>query len=218
MKRSWVRLWEELTRWKTGMTMDEWWEGESPFFRCLGSVLVQRTTWHNAKQAIEGLKRYGLTSPEAILRASQEELITAIRPAGFYRSKGPAIRALCRLLLEFETSGGKLSDLRDRLLCIRGIGPETADTILLYVFDRPVFIGDAYAERIASRWFGEDLAKEQIREKVLHELSNPRRLQLLHALLVELGKGFCRKKDPRCPVCPLRSTCHSGTAMGNRAN
>lgn len=218
MKRSWVPLWEELARWKPGMTVDEWWEVEDPFFRCLGSVLVQRTTWHNAKQAIEGLKRRGLTTPDAILQASEEELIAAIRPAGFYRSKVPAIRELCRFLLEAGKNAGKASDLSDRLLRIRGIGPETADMILLYVFDQPVFIGDAYAERIASRWFGEDFAKERIREEVLTEISDPGQLQLFHALLVELGKGFCRKRDPRCPACPLRSTCHSGTARVNPAD
>lgn len=210
MKRSWVLLWEELSRWKPGMTVDEWWEGEDRFFRCLGSVLVQRTAWHNAKRAIEGLKGLGLTDPDAVLQAPEEELVEAVRTAGFYRSKVPAIREVCRFLLQVGKNGGSASDLRERLLRIRGIGPETADTILLYVFDQRVFIGDAYAERIASRWFGEDLAKERIREEVLCEISDPVQLQLFHALLVELGKAYCRKREPRCPSCPLQSTCRSG--------
>lgn len=217
MKRSWSLLGEELARWKPGMTVDEWWEGEDRFFRCLGSVLVQRTAWHNAKQAIGRLRELGLTDPVAVLQASEEELLAAVRPAGFYRSKAPAIREVCRFLLQVGKGAGNASDLRHRLLQIRGIGPETADTILLYVFDLPVFVGDAYAERIASRWYGEDLTKERIREEVLGEISDPVQLQLLHALLVELGKDFCRKRDPRCPACPLRFTCHSGAARVNPA-
>ena len=218
VERSWERLWEALARWKPGMTVDEWWEVEDPFFRCLGSVLVQRTTWHNAKKAIEGLKRRGLTNPFAVLQASEEELIAAIRPAGFYRSKVPAIRQLCRFLPEAGKYAGKGSELRDRLLRIRGIGPETADTILLYVFNQPVFIGDAYAERIASRWFGKEYAKDRIREEVPFRFPDPGRLQLFHALLVELGKRFCRKRVPRCPACPLRSTCHSAEEWRNPAD
>ncbi|MGI6126522.1 MAG: endonuclease III domain-containing protein [Planifilum sp.] len=210
MERSWRLLWEELVRWNPELTVDEWWEGEDRFFRCLGSVLVQRTTWHNARRAIEALKGRGLTTPDAVLQGSEEELMAAIRPAGFYRSKVPALRRLCRLLLEVEKSEEKHPDLRDRLLRIRGIGPETADTILLYVFDRPVFIGDAYAERIASRWFGERFSRERIREGVLREISDCRQLQLFHALLVELGKVYCRKRNPRCQGCPLRSTCQWG--------
>lgn len=218
MERSWDLLWEALVRWKPGMTVDEWWEVEEPFFRCLGSVLVQRTSWHNAKKAIEGLKRLGLTTPDAVLQAPEEELIGAIRPAGFYRSKVPAIRQLCRFLPESVKGAGKASGLRERLLRIRGIGPETADTILLYVFNQPVFIGDAYAERIVSRWFGKELPKDRIREEVPFWIPDSGRLQLFHALLVELGKGYCRKRELRCPECPLQSTCHSGAARQNPAD
>lgn len=209
-ERSWSLLREELFRWRPELTADQWWEGENRFFRCLGSVLVQRTTWQNARRAIGRLRERGLTDPNAVLQASDEELTAAVRPAGFYRSKVPAIREVCRFLLQVGKNGGSASDLRERLLRIRGIGPETADTILLYVFDQRVFIGDAYAERIASRWFGEDLAKERIREEVLCEISDPVQLQLFHALLVELGKAYCRKREPRCPSCPLQSTCRSG--------
>jgi endonuclease-3 related protein len=210
-KRSWGLLREELARWKPELTVDKWWEGENRFFWCLGSVLVQRTTWRNARQAIGRLRELGLTDPNAVLQASEEDLTAAVRPAGFYRSKVPAIREVCRFLLWARDRAENGSDLRDRLLQIGGIGPETADTILLYVFDRPVFVGDAYAERIASRWFGESLTKERIREEVLREIPDPAQLQLLHALLVELGKAYCRKRDPRCPACPLRSTCHLGS-------
>ncbi|MGB0090104.1 MAG: hypothetical protein WBP80_11570 [Planifilum fulgidum] len=210
-KRSWSLLREELFRWRPELTADQWWEGENRFFRCLGSVLVQRTTWQNARRAIGRLRERGLTDPNAVLQASDEELAAAVRPAGFYRSKVPAIREVCRFLLWARDRAENASDLRGRLLQIRGIGPETADTILLYVFDRPAFVGDAYAERIASRWFGEALTREKIREEVLREIQDPVQLQLLHAHLVELGKEFCRKRAPRCPECPLRVTCHSGS-------
>ena len=219
LKRSWSLLWEELSRWKPGMTADEWWEGEDRFFRCLGSVLVQRTAWHNAKRAIGRLRELGLTDPDAVLQASEEELVAAVRPAGFYRSKVPAIREVCRFLLQVGKNEGNASDLRDRLLQIRGIGPETADTILLYVFDQPVFVGDAYAERIASRWFGEDLTKERIREEVLCEIRIPFSSSCCMRSSWSWGRSSAGKGNPvarhaRCGPPAIRGAAGENPAVG----
>ena len=135
----------------------KWWPADTPFEVMVGSILVQRTTWTNTRYAIENLKSAGKLSPRAIREAGDEELQELIRPAGFFRTKAGKLRALCEFLGErhcdsLEAMSERTDgELRDELLSIYGVGEETADDIMLYVFGRPLFVVDAYTRRIFGR-------------------------------------------------------------------
>jgi endonuclease-3 related protein len=128
----------------------------------MGAVLTQRTTWSNVERVLDNIAREcgpeGLSDPETVLRASDEELIRVLRPAGHHFSKPRKLRGLARFVTEvggvqaLRRSGESTEELRSRLLSVWGIGPETADAILLYALGRPIFVADAYALRLASRW------------------------------------------------------------------
>jgi endonuclease-3 related protein len=210
-------LYEALRRWRPDLTVDGWWEVNDPFHRSAGCVLVQNTSWYNARLALDALCERGMTTPAALLKASDRTLWEAIRPAGFYRAKSAALRGLFAWL---DRTGGwetakkqSASALRVELLAIRGIGPETADMLLLYMLEKKTFIGDAYTRRIAARWFGgPPPTYETVRTEVLEALPDLPALQLFHALLVELGKVHCKKSDPVCSSCPVRGNCAQNQA------
>ena len=178
-----------------------------------GALLVQRTAWRNAELAIASLRRAGALSPEALAVLPPPALEALVRPAGTFRAKAARLRALARWYLD---AGGRDSlerlptpALRAALLALPGIGPETADDILVYVFARPVFVVDAYARRILSRygWAEGDEPYERLSATVTRALGpNPARLGEFHALLVEHGKRHCRS-TPRCTGCPLAADC-----------
>ncbi len=187
-----------------------WWPAETPFEVCVGAILTQNTNWSNVERAIKNLKQAGLLSPEGIAAAEDERLFELIKPAGFYKQKAKRLKAFSKWLLE---QGGldALKDtptetLREMLLSIKGVGHETADSILLYALDRPVFVVDAYTYRIFLR---HNLIYEEITYNELQELfmrNLPEDVELFkeyHALLVEVGKRFCKKKKPLCGGCPL---------------
>lgn len=169
----------------------------------VGAVLTQNTAWANASRAIERLNRLGAMSPEAILAMDGGALAEAIRPAGYYNQKAERLRTVAD---HFLSSGSRS---RASLLELRGIGPETADSILLYAFGRPVFVIDAYTRRIFGRLglIGERAGYEEARQAFEGNL--PRRASLYreyHALIVEHGKRFC-KKSPLCEKCLLKARC-----------
>jgi endonuclease III related protein len=188
-----------------------WWPGESPFEVLVGAVLVQNTAWQNVKRAIDVLRREELMEPRALFELSLEELEEKIRPAGYFRVKARRLRNLLGFLVNrydgsleamFRTG---LADLREQLLGINGIGPETADSILLYAGGLPTFVVDAYTYRVFARhgWIGFDADYYQIKDHF--ESGLPLDAPLLneyHALLVHVGKEHCRK-TPRCEGCPL---------------
>ncbi len=189
-----------------------WWPAETPFEVCVGAILTQNTNWRNVKRAIANLKSRGLISPEALYRLSLDELAELIKPAGYFRIKARRLRNFVAYLL--REYGGELSrmegketeELRRELLEIKGIGPETADSILLYALGRPVFVVDAYTKRILVR---HGLAVEESTYQDLQELFM-RHLPLdtalfneYHALLVACGKHYCAPRRPRCSSCPL---------------
>ena len=132
-----------------------WWPGESPFEIALGAILVQRTTWNQAAAALERLRSAAGLTPGAITRLPDEDLHGHLRPAGFYRAKSTAVRAFCGWLSDVggfpELDQVPTTDIRHDLLGIRGVGPETADCILLYALGRPVFVIDAYTRRVVAR-------------------------------------------------------------------
>ena len=190
-----------------------WWPGESPFEVMVGAVLTQNTNWQNVERAIRNLRDADLLEPHALHDVPVEELEELIRPAGYFRVKARRLKSLLDFLVErfdgsldamFQT---ELTELRQQLLEVHGIGPETADSILLYAGGLPSFVVDAYTHRIFARhgWIGFDADYHQIQDYVQSSL--PQDVPLFnefHALLVRLGKDYCRKTGPKCADCPLR--------------
>ncbi len=187
-----------------------WWPAESPFEVCVGAILTQNTSWANVERAIANLKASGALSPEALTGMPAERLQELIRPSGFYRQKARRLRAFCRWLLE-EGGIDSLSELptevlRERLLSIGGIGPETADSILLYAFERPVFVVDAYTHRILSRHriVDDEVQYQELQGLFMRNLPPDVGLfKEYHALFVAVGKRFCKKRNPVCKGCPI---------------
>ncbi len=189
-----------------------WWPADSPFEVMVGAILTQNTAWTNVEKAISALKDRNLLSPAALFRIDEELLAETIRPSGYYHVKAKRLKSLVRFLLA-EYSGNcemmcaeTLPVLREKLLSVRGIGPETADSILLYACRKPVFISDAYTQRILRRHglIPDDTDVSQIRALFMTHLPhNVSLFNQFHALLVYTGKTFCRK-TPKCAPCPLR--------------
>lgn len=208
-----VRMcWEALRRWKPGLTTADWWGVEDSFERAAGGILVQRTTWRQAFQALTALREAGWTRPEILAGLDEEALRPRIRPAGFYRAKAAALIGLAQWWTERVGEAVPCSistpQLRKELLSLRGVGPETADLILSDAFGRAAFVVDEYSRRIWSRWSGSgELDEESVRQAVLTSLEGTEQLSLLHALLVELGKDHCHKGQPLCVGCPLQQSC-----------
>jgi endonuclease-3 related protein len=189
-----------------------WWPGETPFEVMVGAILTQNTSWKNAEKAIRHLKAYDLLTPEKILDLDLETLALAIKPAGTYNLKARRLKNFVSwFLLGHQADVAKLRTLdpgrlRDELLEIQGIGPETADSILLYALGIPTFVVDAYTYRVLTRHAraGEESTYDDLKELLERELPRERGLyNEFHALLVAVGKEYCRAK-PRCDRCPLR--------------
>lgn len=189
-----------------------WWPGDTQFEVIVGAILTQNTAWTNVEKAITNLKKAGaLRSPGAMNKIRTSRLAELIRPAGYYNIKAKRLKNFLDFLdRRYALSLRKLSrvdtdTLRRELLEVNGIGPETCDSILLYAFGRPVFVIDAYTKRIFSRHgiFNEGLGYADTQTLFMENLRRDSRLfNEYHALIVKLGKEFCRKK-PRCAACPL---------------
>jgi len=189
-----------------------WWPADDPFEVMVGAILTQNTAWSNVEKAIAALKQRELLSPEAMARIGEEKLAEIIRPSGYYRVKAKRLKEFIRFLTEGYCGdidalcAESLPTLREKLLRIRGVGPETADSILLYACGKPVFISDAYTQRILERHnlIPEGATGDRIRALFLDHLPHDAALfNQFHALLVYTGKNYCRKK-PKCMACPLR--------------
>jgi endonuclease III related protein len=190
-----------------------WWPGRTPFEIIVGAILTQNTSWANVEPCIKNLRREKLLTPRAIEAVPSERLARLIRSSGYFRQKTKKLKAFVRFLRsEYHGSLAKMFRgptlvLREQLLAVHGIGPETADSILLYAAQHPVFVVDAYARRILER---HSLVEpkhgyEDIRR--LFERSLPADAPLyneFHALIVHTGKHYCRARDPRCTACPLK--------------
>jgi len=188
-----------------------WWPADTPFEVMIGAVLTQNTAWGNVEKAIENIKSADALSLEKLYDVPDETLAEWIRPSGYYNLKTKRLKALVRFVK--DAYGGNLDrmakvptkDLREQLLKVYGIGPETADSILLYALNKPVFVVDAYTHRIFSRHriVEEGASYEEIQRVFTDNL--PPETQLYneyHALIVETGKTYCKRK-PRCFDCPL---------------
>ncbi len=188
-----------------------WWPAESTFEVILGAILTQNTSWKNVATAIGNLRRNDLLSFDRVCGLSASELALLIRSSGFYNEKAKKIKNFC-LLIQTEWNGvledflaRDVWDLRADLLKIRGIGPETADSIILYAALKPSFVVDTYTYRIFSRhgWVEETISYDELREYFMGAMEPDVSLfQELHALLVRTGHMYCRKK-PLCDSCPL---------------
>ena len=191
-----------------------WWPGESVFEVLVGAILTQNTAWSNVERAIDNLKAAGMLSAEAMLDCPWEALAALIRPAGYFNVKAARLQNFCRFLI---ASGGiqgmghwPTPVLRERLLSVNGIGPETADDIILYGFQRPVFVIDAYTRRLGKRLgiAGGDETYEQLSAGFAAALPAEAALfNEYHALIVRHAKEVCTGRKPRCDECCLGDTC-----------
>lgn len=190
-----------------------WWPARNALEMIVGAILTQNTAWGNVEKAIARLHRAGALRARRLHEAPLSKLAAWIRPAGYYRVKAARLRAFTTMLQ--RRHGGRLSRLfrrdtaalREELLAVNGIGPETADSILLYAARRPVFVVDAYTRRCLERhgWIRVGAAYDEIAACFTDCL--PRDVALyneFHALVVRLGKTFCRTQ-PRCAACPLNA-------------
>jgi endonuclease-3 related protein len=189
-----------------------WWPGESPFEVCTGAILTQNTNWGNARKAVSNLKNKDLLRPRAIYELSEESLSLIIRPAGYYNVKAERLKNFVAFLIDefggnLDTMFSKgLETLRPMLLDIKGIGPETADSILLYAGELPSFVVDVYTIRALMRhdFIDGNADYEGVRSLLMDHLPADVKLyNEYHALWVVLGKTFCKKTKPRCDECPL---------------
>jgi len=196
-----------------------WWPAETPFEVCVGAILTQNTSWKNVERAINNLKNEDVLSPEKILALPTEKLAELIKPSGFYRQKAAYLKNLCRLLVSVGGLGNLKSlpaeEARKLLLNVKGIGRETADSILLYALEKPVFVVDAYTKRLFYRLkllSSERTPYEQVRRKVeesFKSLPHDEKVNTFnefHALIVKHCKELCRK-SPLCKNCFLKSKC-----------
>jgi len=188
-----------------------WWPAETPYEVMVGAVLTQNTAWGNVEKAIANW--HGRLSPERILAASHDELIDIIRPAGFFNQKAEYLKSVTEWFkgYSFDIShvqGVPLEKLRSQLLSVRGIGKETADSILLYAFGFPTFAVDAYTIRLCVR-FPIHAGNNYDAIKAFFENSIPHEVEVYknyHAMIIINGKDYC-KKQPKCDECPLSGEC-----------
>jgi len=216
----------------------KWWPGETPFEVCVGAILVQNTSWTNVERAIANLKSADVMAPAKLFALPQAKLAQLIRPAGYFNVKAQRLRSFLRVLAE-EFDGdlkklfaGETASVRERLLAIHGIGPETADSLLLYAGGHHSFVIDAYTKRIFERhkWHADKSkglnrnarthdplgyeSEKSLCESALNQKRGAARLdywQDYHAQLVMVGKYFCRPREARCEKCPLRSLLPKGS-------
>lgn len=188
-----------------------WWPAETPLEVIVGAILTQNTSWANVEKAITNLKRHNLLSAKKLRQVNTRRLARVIHSTGFYNLKSKRLKNFINFLflnykgklnLMFKT---KTNRLRRQLLAINGLGPETVDSILLYAGGKPVFVVDAYTKRILSRHYliPKESEYNQVQEYFIRHLpKNTKLFNEFHALFVQLGKDFCKKK-PICFKCPL---------------
>ena len=218
----------ELMRARAGH--QHWWPGETPFEVCVGAILTQNTAWTNVERAIANLKTARVLEPGKLFALPEAKLAELIRPAGYFNVKARRLQSFLRVLVEkFDGDlkkmfAGETSAVRELLLAIHGVGPETADSMLLYAGGHHSFVIDAYTKRIFQRhgWMeksgnrkaesgtNHEAGYNELKllcESVLNQKSGAARLdhwQDYHAQLVMVGKHFCRPRAPRCDECPLK--------------
>ncbi len=204
------RLYNSLLK---SLGSQHWWPGDSPFEIMIGAILTQNTNWENVARSIDRLKNAGMLNPKQMYK-NRRYLPELIRSCGYFRVKSKRLIAFLKYYLgKYQGSFKKISmiatvQLRSELLAVNGIGNETADSILLYAFNRPLFVVDAYTRRIFARHRMIDNSDEYLKiQRVFHDNipKNTRQYNEYHALLVRLGKKYCHKNAPDCTLCPINS-------------
>lgn len=190
-----------------------WWPGDTPFEIMVGAILTQNTNWSNVQKAIDNLKTEDLLSYHSLSRLTADEIAQMIRPAGYYNLKAQRLRNLFDMVATIYDDdlelflGDDLGAARENLLAVKGVGPETADSILLYACGHPVFVVDMYTHRVFSR---HNMVEEETDYQTIQQVFTthlPEDMQLyneFHALIVRLAVTFCKKKKPLCEKCPLQ--------------
>jgi len=209
MKRKLNRIFRRLY---SAFGAQHWWPADSVFEVMVGAILTQNTSWSNVERAISALKQKKLLNAKRLYRLAPKKLAGLIRSAGYYNLKAGRIKNFLEFF--FAAYAGRiksmaaqdLMSLRAQLLAVNGIGPETADSILLYALHKPVFVVDAYTKRIffRHRIIKEEADYSQAQDLFTRNLKPDAKLfGEYHALLVKLGKDYCRKQNPKCEICPL---------------
>lgn len=189
-----------------------WWPGDTPFEIAVGAILTQNTNWGNVEKAIKNLKDAKALSAKAIHELPLQRLASLIKPAGYFNVKAMRLKSFIDFLIKHYNGSMKqmkkeeIEPLRKKLLNVHGIGPETADSILLYALDKPVFVIDAYTKRVLSRHKILDYNASYEEYQTLFHKELDEDIQLFneyHALFVRVGKDYCKPK-PLCEKCPLR--------------
>jgi endonuclease-3 related protein len=192
----------------------KWWPADSPFEVMIGAILTQNTNWANVEKAITNLKTNKLLNPQKLYSITDARLAKLIRPAGYYNIKAKRIKNFLSFFVKIHKgdikrlSGMPIEKLRKELLAINGIGPETADSIILYALEKPAFVVDAYTKRILLRhkMLKSRATYEEIQNLFRNSFKKDVKLfNEYHALLVRTGKDFCLKSKPKCQICPLKS-------------
>lgn len=191
---------------------------EQKFEICVGAILTQNTAWKNVEKAIENLKKAKVLTPEKITKMQKRSLAKLIAPSGFFNQKGAYLRNFCKFWIAcgqtqlFELPA---EQLRKELLSVKGVGRETADSVVLYAAGKPKFVVDAYTKRIVERVYSRRFSGYEDLQQFF-ESNLPQDAKLFnefHALLVALGKEICLKKKPLCENCQLRKGCNDGSSM-----
>lgn len=196
-----------------------WWPGESRWEIMVGAVLTQNTSWRNVERAIAQLKQAQRLEPARLRALRTTRLAQLIRSSGYYNGKAKKLKALVKFLYDHydgdparmvQPAAHTLEEQRAALLNVYGIGPETADCIMLYVAKQPIFVVDAYTRRIFARlgFSAATASYDELQQLFMqHLLPDVALFNEYHALLVMLGKDICTKRAPRCHVCPLAEVC-----------
>lgn len=189
-----------------------WWPGETRDEIIIGAILTQNTNWKNAEKAIENLKHKSLLTLATLRNAEIKKIAQCIRPSGYYNQKATRLKEIAKY---FHSKGLQNFDahstekMRKEMLALKGIGPETADSILLYAFEKPVFVIDAYTKRIFQRlgFFPENISYDEAQKFFMKNIrENPQLFNEFHALLVHHAKEYCQK-IPYCAKCVLLKKC-----------
>lgn len=187
-----------------------WWPAKTRFEVVVGAILTQNTNWTNVEKAIKNLKAEGALTIKAMHALSESSLAELIRPSGYFNVKARRLKAFLSWLHE-SYSGSldrlfKVTELREELLSVNGIGPETADSIILYGAKRPVFVIDAYTKRLLTRHglASDDATYAEMQKLFMDNLPHDEELfNEYHALIVRMGKEYCKSRNPLCDECPL---------------
>ncbi len=209
-----------------------WWPGETPYEIMVGAILTQNTSWKNVEKAIQSLKKESLLEPEAMHQCNNDKLAQLIRSSGYYNQKAIKLKHLLDWFINYEYQIKNIikkwkndtKGLRNEILKIHGIGPETADSILCYALELPFFVIDAYTMRLISRLTQDELnfKYESLRNEVEECFTRTYEEEDLilhfnefHALIVRHGNTICKKRNPDCKNCPLNTFCKSNNILSD---